>query len=155
MDEDDELVQDILRSALRRIEANVPTNDEGRREKDTDGLPEKKKSVQFHASETSAPDQYGIPNVPIKERDAYLPNGSNDYVDEDSFQVGVQDREFVVPLTSTQKGFEADDFDHESLLDDHFDLEEHFDDDEEAEEEKLMQALSRIRNSMDTSFAST
>ena len=155
VDEDDVLVQDILRSALRRIEDNVPNDDEDRREKDSDGLPEKKKSVQFRASETSAPDQNGIPSVPIKERDAYLPNGSDDYVDEDPFQVGDQDRELVVPPTSTQKEFEEDNFDHESLLDDHFDLDKHFDDDEEAEEEKLMQALSRIRNSMDMSFAST
>ena len=123
------------------------------------GPQKEKKSVQFRASETFASDQYGIPSVPIEKRDAFLPNGSSEYADTlvDPCQVGDQGREFAVPPTSTQKEFEADNFDHKSLLDDHYEeLDECCDDDAEGvEEEKLMQALSRIRNSMDTSFAST
>ena len=156
VDEDDVLVQDILRSALRRIEDNVPINDEGSQEMHSLGPPKKKKSVQFRTSERSVSDENL--SLPIKERDAYLPNGNSDYyVDalKDSFQVVDQDQEFVVPSTSTQREFEVDNFDNESLLDDHFeDLDEYCKDDE-VEEEKLMQALSRIRSSMDTSFTST
>lgn len=160
VDEDDVLVQGILRSVLRRIEDNVPTNDKGSQEVDTNGPQKKKtkKSVQFRALEASTSDQHGNPSVPIEKRDAHLPNGSDEYVDalEEPFQVvGDEERKFVVPPTSVQTQLEAYNFDDEPLFDYDFEVDEHFDDDEEVEEEKLMQALSRIRNSMDTSFAST
>jgi hypothetical protein len=159
VDEDDVLVQGILRSVLRRIEDNVPTNDKGSQEADTNGpqKKKKKKSVQFRALEASASDQHGNPSVPIEKRDAYFPNGSDEYVDalEEPFQVGDEERKFVGPPTSVQTQLEAYTFDDEPLFDDDFEVDEHLDDDEEIEEEKLMQALSRIRNSMDTSFAST
>ena len=47
VDEDDVLVQDILRSALRRIEDNVPINDEGSQEMHSLGPPKKKSLSNF------------------------------------------------------------------------------------------------------------
>ena len=116
-DEDDVLVKDILRSALRRIENNVPNNDEGTH---TEGP---QKSVQIKSKEANE-------NTASKEES------------ENSAQ---RHQSFAPSSAHVHEYHFNNDLE---------DFDAYFDVGEEAEEERLRQALSRIRNTMDTSLTS-
>ena len=115
-DEDDVLVKDILRSALRRIENNVPNNGEG---SNTEGL----QSVQIKSKEANE-------NTASKEES------------ENSAQ---RHQSFAPSSAHVHEYYFNNDLE---------DFDAYFDVGEEAEEERLRQALSRIRNTMDTSLTS-
>ena len=129
-DEDDVLVKDILRSALRRIENNVSKNGEG---SNTEGL----QSVQMHVLSD------------IKRSDLCLPkeaNENNISTGEATEHSGRGQQSFAPSSVHVHES-------HRSNIDLE-DFGEYLDDGEEAEEERLRLALSRIRNTMDTSLIS-
>ena len=117
-DEDDALVKDILRSALRRIENNVPHKDNGT---NADRL---EKSVHVKPKEENE-------NNAPKEESEILGRGHQSFAPSSAHV-----------HESHRSNIDLEDFD------------EYLDDDEEAEEERLRQALSRIRNTIDTSLTS-
>lgn len=129
-DEDNVLVKDILRSALRRIENNVPKNGEG---SNTEGL----QSLQMHVLSD------------IKRSDLCLPkeaNENNISTGEATEHSGRGQQSFAPSSVHVHES-------HRSNIDLE-DFGEYLDDGEEAEEERLRLALSRIRNTMDTSLTS-
>jgi len=110
-DEDDIIVQDILRSALQRIEDNSASNDGG-----------------SHRIGTRQPQQQKKPSASLSSSSAHPTGGVSENVDPRKETISMDNR-------ASCSNDDPDEF---------------HDYDEEAEEEKLRQALSRIRNTMDT-----
>ncbi len=123
-DEDDDLIKDILCSALRRIEHNVPNNGEGM---NAEGP---QKSVQIKCKEANEKNA-------SKEEQCWEETENSEGRGQQSFAL------------SSPHVHESH---HSNTCSDLENFDEYLDDGEEAEEERLRQALSRIRNTIDTSL---